>query len=460
MDINGVVSRDGQVVGTIDLTCPSQWGPTAALDGGSSFGSNGWVSDVLFTANSSAPGANYGQYVGVSGYWNVPPLPPSGGDCLAIWLGLWSTSTDRILQPILVVDCGTAQTPNQGQWYIEDYYFNAGTVTNTPPIAVDVGDQIDATVAPLGGHPVGQYWWYQWIGDERLGTGASWEFQNSNQYWQAVPTAVLETPGGTGYEGIGSCADLPSNEIEYFYNQQVYEQDSNDTFGDWTQVTATGTWKPMAAGTITDSPYCNYTADHWYGDYYYGNWGYQVSSLLWTTSTAQPPQPTGCVPAGTSVSGYPAIYTDGPNCCGNETLWTQNSVCYYVAGAEGCQNPGQCISGSCSNEICGTGAITAACGSTADCTSPAGCWPPTEICLLPGGTLNCSGGDQCLSGTCDPPSCIDDCHIHLPSICALSNAGEPCLSNSDCSSGLVCDNAYNNTANIPGGPFSTWTCVP
>ena len=258
--------------------------------------------------------------------------------------------------------------------------------------------------------------------------------------WPAV-FEQANNPSGSD-PGFASCTQTPSSQIDYYYDLSVDEQTTGSAFGYSTNVTESGYWEPMAtaAGPFTESTACNWDANAWYGDYYYGNWGKYVASVQWSNASTLP---TGCVPAFTSVDGYPELSgtTPGPNCCSGEELWNQNSTCYTAAGGS-CTHPWTCISYDCAHGFCDAGVVTAGCVSNSDCISPAKCWPPTGICLLPSYNA-CTSNSQCVSG-----------------VCAGGLACGPydgdCFSNSDCNSGLTCDNG--GSLSLPG-PYTTWTCI-
>ncbi len=249
----------------------------------------------------------------------------NSNQCIGLWTGITydlASSTDRgLLQPLIAIDCypynGSSPTPTANQWYEMDYYLGlipglTGTqVVFTTPIAVSVGDSINAYVIPNDVAYDGALTYYQYtmeIYDETSKKGAATTQDTGNPYFDSAWPSVLEEAGG-----ISNCDLNPSSDIDYFTNLAVYEQQSGKPFGVayYVDVTSSGTWWPMSTAPepgYVASPDCNYDANAWFGDYYDGNFGHYVTSLQWSSASSPV---TGCVPAATLVGGYPEASSGG-----------------------------------------------------------------------------------------------------------------------------------------------------
>jgi hypothetical protein len=446
----GVVTVDGGVVAQLQ-DCDDQGSEVQPLTS-----APGWAAWVYFDAGTVS-GANHGQYTGIDTTWSVPSVPSTNSNqCSGLWTGitydLASDAGKGLLQPLIAVDCypyvDGGLTPTASQWYAMDYYLglvpglSGRQIVYTQPFAVSQSDTINAYVIPNSVYYDGALTYYLYtleIYDESTSKGTEMVQYTGNPYFTAAWPAVFEV------HGVSSCDLNPSSDITYFRDIAVYEQESGEPFNYYTDVTSSGTWWPMAVTPepwYVASPDCNYDANAWYGDYYYGNAGRYVASLQW--SSVNSPLTASCVPAFTSVDGYQELSgtTPGPNCCSGEELWNQNSTCYTQAGGS-CTEPWYCMSYDCAHGYCDAGVVTAGCGSNIDCISPAKCWPPTELCLTPYSD-SCTSGSDCLSGICSLGAC------------AKSGSGSPCYTTSDCSTGNTCDNG--GSTSLPG-PYTTWTCI-
>jgi hypothetical protein len=119
---------------------------------------------------------------------------------------------------------------------------------------------------------------------------------------------------------------------------------------------------------------------------------------------------------------------------GDECIWTKD-VCLQAEGQDCINEPDHipplvilCGSENCLSNTCETVGVGGQCGSTNDCYPAVGleCSLCSNACLYQVGYSCPEGASQCGSNSC------------VGGTCAKVGAGDSCVSNSDCSSGLIC----------------------
>lgn len=116
--------------------------------------------------------------------------------------------------------------------------------------------------------------------------------------------------------------------------------------------------------------------------------------------------------------------------CGADLTCGAGNVCLGKAGFKGCERGEQCTTTRCEESTCQERvALSGACNSEDDCTSPLACHESACRGLV--GFQGCENGEQCITGRCEAGTCQEKVTL-----------GDSCNSADDCRAPLTCHQGF------------------